>query len=63
MRTAEDLRERAWKALVKELGLADALRYLILFQPGRGNYVRERKDLLEDKSVDELFESLRSRKN
>lgn len=63
MRTAEDLRERAWKALVKELGLADALRYLILFQPGRGNYVGERRDLFKDKSVDELFDSLRSRKN
>ncbi|MBI4604527.1 MAG: hypothetical protein HY721_21405 [Planctomycetes bacterium] len=35
-----------WRALVKELGLGEALRYKALFQPGRGDYVREREQFL-----------------
>ncbi len=45
MRTALELLADGWKALVKELGLADAIRYRALFQPGTGDYVREREEL------------------
>lgn len=45
MRTALELLADGWKALVKELGLADAVRYRALFQPGAGDYVREREKL------------------
>jgi len=45
MRTALELLDAGWKALVKELGLADALRYKTLFQPGRGDYAAEREGL------------------
>jgi hypothetical protein len=45
MRTAADLLRRAWHALVKELGLVDALRYRLLFEGGRGDYAHERAAL------------------
>lgn len=45
MRTALDLLTDGWRALLKELGLADALRYKALFQPGRGDYAAEREQL------------------
>jgi hypothetical protein len=45
MRSPIELQELAWRALVKELGLADALRYRILFQQGSGDYCRERQAL------------------
>lgn len=45
MRTALELLSDGWKALVKELGLGDAVRYKTLFQPGRGDYAREREEL------------------
>lgn len=44
MRTPMELLADDWRALVKELGLADALRYKALFQPGKGDYVREREE-------------------
>ena len=46
MRTTLELLADGWRALVKELGLGDALRYKALFQPGRGDYAREREQFL-----------------
>jgi hypothetical protein len=51
MRTALELLSDGWKALVKELGLADAIRYRALFQPGSGDYVREREELFGNLSM------------
>ena len=45
MRTTLELLRDGWRALVKELGLGDALRYRALFQPGTGDYSREREEL------------------
>jgi len=60
MRTATELQELAWRALVKELGLADALRYRILFQPGKGDYCRERQALFSGMSMERWIEDLRT---
>ena len=60
MRTATELQELAWRALVKELGLADALRYRILFQPGKGDYCRERQALFSGMSMERWIEDLRA---
>jgi|GEM_PF-1561748 len=59
MRTATELQELAWRALVKELGLADALRYRILFQPGKGDYCRERQALFSDIPLERWIDDLR----
>ena len=32
-----DLRQRAWKALVKELGIVDATRFVMAVEPGEGD--------------------------
>lgn len=58
MRTATELHDLAWRALVRELGLADALRYRILFQPGTGNYCRERQALFSDIQMERWLEDL-----
>ena len=60
MRTATELQELAWRALVKELGLADALRYRILFQPGKGDYCRERQALFSDIPLERWIDDLRA---
>ena len=62
MRTTQQLLSDGWRALTKGLGLADALRYRILFQPGAGDYTRERKALFRGKSLDEIAEALRERR-
>lgn len=58
MRSTQQLLADGWRALTKELGLADALRYRVLFQPGTGDYAREREALLADKSLAEIGEEL-----
>lgn len=58
MRTVAELQRLGWQALVKELGLADALRYQLLFQPGQGDYVAERRTLFAGATVDDLLAEL-----
>jgi hypothetical protein len=58
MRTATELHDLAWRALVRELGLADTLRYRILFQPGAGNYCRERQALFSGIQMERWLDDL-----
>jgi hypothetical protein len=59
MRTPMELLVAGWRALVKELGLADALRYKVLFEPGKGDYPREREELFEGMSLADWERELR----
>ncbi|HEY3358245.1 MAG TPA: DUF433 domain-containing protein [Polyangia bacterium] len=61
MRNARELQTAAWEALVKGLGLADALRYRVLFEPGHGDYAAEREALFRDMSLDDWVEAVRRR--
>ncbi len=63
MRTTQQLLSDGWRALTRELGLADALRYKILFQPGSGDYAREREALFDGKSLEELIGALHARRS
>lgn len=53
MRSVQELLTDGWKALVGGLGLADAVRYKALFQPGAGDYARERDELFRSMSIDD----------
>lgn len=50
-----DLRKRGTEVLVRELGFADAMRFLHQFDNGRGDYTEERQQLLPDMPADELI--------
>lgn len=58
MRTPAELQAVAWRALVRELGLPDALRYRILFQPGSGDYRRERQALFAGTTMEGWLKDL-----
>jgi hypothetical protein len=51
-----ELRKRAWKALVKELGIVDALRFVMATEIGGGDSVQEYRKMWEGKSIDEIYE-------
>ncbi len=51
-----ELRKRAWKALVKELGIVDALRFVMATEPGDGDSVQEYQKMWEGRSMDEIYE-------
>lgn len=55
MLTPAELRRRALEILVRELGFADAMRFMHLFEMGEGDYTREREIMLPDWSAEELL--------
>lgn len=58
-RPLSELTERAIDLLVRELGVADALRFLNQFSTGQGDYTRDRSEMLEGVSLDEMLEDIK----
>lgn len=50
-----ELRGRALAVLVRELGHADAVRFMLMHDRGRGDYTRDRHKILPNMTVDELI--------
>jgi hypothetical protein len=50
-----DLRQLGWKALVAELGIANATRFIMDLSEGEEDYTKLRKKLFAQKTVDELY--------
>ena len=49
-----ELRRRGLEVLVRELGYVDAMRFLLQYEAGQGDYTRERRQLLPPWTVEEL---------
>lgn len=52
--TLYEVRKIGFEALLRELGPADAIRFIQQYESGYGNYTRDRKKLLPKKSVREI---------
>ncbi|HOB75963.1 MAG TPA: hypothetical protein PKG54_15725 [Phycisphaerae bacterium] len=48
-----ELRRRGLEILVRELGYADAMRFLLQYDTGYGDYTKERREFLPDWTVEE----------
>jgi len=53
-----EIRQKGWQALVKELGYAEATKFMLLFDPGRGDYVEDRKEILRETTIEKIREDL-----
>jgi hypothetical protein len=61
--TNKQVREMGWRALVRELGLSGATRFLLQYEEGEGNYTEERRSIFAEKNVANVAkEIMRSRK-
>ena len=49
-----------WKALITELGVANATRFVMEVGGDEGDYAKQRKKLLAHKNVDKLFAEIRA---
>jgi len=58
----EALIQEGWKTLVKKLGLAKATRFLVAFERGEGDSVKEIKRFWRGKSLDEIYRILKREK-
>jgi len=53
-----EIRMEGWKALTERLGPAGAMRFMMQYDPGHGDYSKERHELFGHLTLDELLESL-----
>jgi hypothetical protein len=51
----ETLIQEGWKTLVKKMGVAKATRFLVAFERGEGDSVKEIKRFWRGKSLDEIY--------
>ena len=58
-RTPKQLKSDGFAALVERIGMADAIRYLQLFDPGSGDYTRERRQWLDRLTPNEVSRFVR----
>jgi len=62
-RTDVDIQKRAFRILLREMGLAETLRFNMTYERGSGDYARERSQYFKDTTVDELYDEILSRRN
>lgn len=60
LKTIEELKINGWKALIDSLGLAEATRFLLQYQQGRGNYTKERKKKVDKITIKDIVQQYKS---
>lgn len=56
-----EIRAEGWKALTERLGVSGAIRFLMEYDPGHGDYVEERRELFRDLSLEEAIARARQK--
>lgn len=57
-----NLIRKVWKTLVKKMGVAKATRFLVAFERGEGDSVKEIKRFWRGKSLDEIYRTVKRAK-
>ncbi|HET6569225.1 MAG TPA: hypothetical protein VFG50_14755 [Rhodothermales bacterium] len=58
-RPLSEINEQAIRVLVREMGAADAARFISQFTTGYGDYTKERKDLFKDLTLENAVRQIR----
>lgn len=61
-RPLSEINEQAIRLLAKEMGAADAARFISQYTTGYGDYTEERKELFEGLTIEEVAREIRSGK-
>jgi hypothetical protein len=56
------LNVRAWRVLIEQLGVADALRFIGQFDMGSGNYATDRDEWQEGLTVEDIVADIKRRR-
>ena len=54
-----ELRKAGWEALKKHLGIAEALRFLLQYEKGEGDYTEIRRDIFKHETVEKLISRMK----
>jgi hypothetical protein len=50
------IRMEGWKALTERLGPAGAMRFMMQYDPGHGDYTKERREIFSELTIDTLLD-------
>ena len=56
------IRLEGWKALTERLGPAGAMRFMMQYDPGHGDYTEERQEIFAGLELDDLLVAIRKQK-
>ncbi len=57
--TPVEIQKGGWGALKKQLGLVGALRFLLQYEKGEGDYTELRRELFKNETVESLINKMR----
>ena len=60
--TLSEIRNKGWEALVKELGYADATKFILQFESGLGDYTKDRQKFLNGISLENIFAEIKGKR-
>lgn len=60
--TPAEIRKRGWEALKARLGIAGALKFILQYERGEGDYAELRRQLYRGETVDSLLEKMKGKK-
>jgi myo-inositol catabolism protein IolC len=62
IRTQQEIIRQSYKALVDSLGVADTIRFIQYFSPGKGDYTKERHQWLDKLSLEDFIADMKQRR-
>jgi len=57
--TPAEVRRAGWEALIEKLGPASALRFILDYDRGEGNYTKLRKKIFKGKTIKHITEDMK----
>ncbi|WP_414527621.1 hypothetical protein [Nodularia chucula] len=60
VRTQNEIIKQGYDALIKSLGVADTIRFMQYFHPGKGDYTKEHHQWLDEKTLPNVLEELQA---
>ena len=60
--TTEQIRSAGIEALKRELGVVGMVRFLQMFETGRGNYTEERHQWLDQMTLDDIYTRIQAKR-
>ena len=59
LKTLKEIKEEGWDALVERLGAANATMFVMEHEKGHGNYTEERRNIFDQKKLDEIVADIK----
>jgi hypothetical protein len=62
IRSLAEVNQRATELLIREMGVVDTHRFLSQFRVGTGDYTKERRQRLDDLSLEQIISEIKAKR-